>query len=154
MDIQLRTANKNDVEILQGLNNELFIDNQKYDDDMVMNWSTGEKGKNYFTRIINNKQAFCSIAEVKGRAVGYISCEKKEESSRKSRYFEIANMGVISEYRSKGVGTLLIKKAKEWAKKNGYQRLFVNSYFKNHKAIAFYKRNGFKEIDVSLEIKL
>lgn len=45
----------------------------------------------------------------------------------------------------------LIKQAKDWARKQGYQKLFVTTYFGNEKAITFYKHNGLKEIDLSLE---
>lgn len=154
MVIKLRTANSDDIKLLQQLNNELFIDNYKYDNDLVMDWAMGVRGKNYFSRIVKNKRAFCCIAEINGKAVGYISCIPKEISYRKSRYFEIDNLGVVPDYQSKGIGTLLINKAKEWAKKKGYQRLFVISYFKNIRAIAFYKRNGLEEIDVSLETEI
>lgn len=41
-----------------------------------------------------------------------------------------------------------------WAKENGYEKMFVNSYVANKKAIAFYKKCGFNEIDVSLEKKI
>ncbi|OGK58937.1 hypothetical protein A3H84_04410 [Candidatus Roizmanbacteria bacterium RIFCSPLOWO2_02_FULL_40_13] len=75
-------------------------------------------------------------------------------SYKKSKYLEVENMGVIPEYRSKGIGAMLMENAKKWAKENGYQKLFVNSYFKNQKAIDFYKRNGFEEIDISLEVKI
>lgn len=63
-------------------------------------------------------------------------------------------MGVIPIYRSKGVGSLLMAEAKKWAKENKYQKLFVNSYFKNEKAIHFYQKCGFIPIDLSLEMNL
>ncbi|OGK29896.1 hypothetical protein A3G67_00020 [Candidatus Roizmanbacteria bacterium RIFCSPLOWO2_12_FULL_40_12] len=154
MSISLRRAIIDDLSTLQQLNNEVFIDNEKYDDDLVMGWATSELGKNYFSRILKNERVFCCIAEDGGKAVGYIACVPKEMSYKKSKYLEVENMGVIPEYRSKGIGAMLMENAKKWAKENGYQKLFVNSYFKNQKAIDFYKRNGFEEIDISLEVKI
>jgi len=117
MNISLRSVNNHDIETLQQLNNEVFLDNYKYDKDLIIDWALGEQGKKYFSRIVHNKQVFCCIAEDNKKAVGYISCKSKKIIYCKSKYFEIDNMGIISDYRSKGIGTLLIKKAKEWAKK-------------------------------------
>lgn len=147
----IRQANKDEVEILQILNNEVFIDNQKYDSDLDMNWARSEKGKKYFSKLLNDSNAFCLIAEDNKKLIGYIAARKKDISYRKSKYIEIENMGVIPEYRSKGIGSSLIKKCLTWAKEKGFQKIYVNSYFQNNKGIVFYKRNGFTEIDLSLE---
>lgn len=60
-------------------------------------------------------------------------------------------MGVIPGFRSQGIGSLFIEKLSEWARTKGFQKYYLNSYFKNTKAIAFYKKNGFSEIDVILD---
>lgn len=86
--------------------------------------------------------------------VGYIAASPKPFSYRKSTYLEVDNMGVIPEYRSQGIGGMLMEECKKWAKQNGYQKLFVNSYSENKKAISFYKNCGFNLIDVGLETKI
>ncbi len=149
--VDIRSATKNEVKDLQDLNDEVFIDNQKYDDDLDMNWAKSDKGKEYFTEVLNNPESICLIAEEGSRKVGYIAAGKKEISYRKSKYIEIENMGVIPDFRSKGVGTLLIQESLKWAKSKGFQKAYVNSYFNNTAAIDFYKKNGFLETDLSLE---
>jgi GNAT superfamily N-acetyltransferase len=42
----------------------------------------------------------------------------------------------------------------EWAKLKGYQKMYVSAYFGNKDAIKFYKKNGFSEIDLGLEVDL
>jgi diamine N-acetyltransferase len=152
--IHIRRANKSEVKDLQDLNDEVFIDNQKYDSDLDMNWAQSEKGKEYFTDLLNNPNACCFIAEENGKKIGYIAAGPKTVSYRKSKYIEIENMGVIPEYRSNGIGTLLMKECLKWAKSVGFQKAFVNAYFENTMAVEFYRRNGFSEIDVSLERNL
>lgn len=149
--ITIRPAGRDDIQSLQNLNEEVFIDNQKYDSDLVMSWSQSEKGKTYFCNLLKNRNACCFIAEEDRRPIGYIAASPKHVDDRKSTYIEINNMGVIPKYRSKGVGTMLIGKCFKWAKSHGFQKAFVSSYFDNKKAIDFYKRNGFLEIDVNLE---
>lgn len=152
--ITTRSANKNDLEVIQVLNQEVFIDNQQYDPDLKMDWTKSPKGINYFTNLLNNPEFCCLIAEDAGKPVGYIAATPRKVSYLKGKYFEIDNMGVSPEYRSKGIGSLLIDKCLEWAKIKGYNKLHVNAYFTNKKALNFYKKNGFSEIDISLQINI
>lgn len=149
--IHIRQATKDEFQLLQKLNNEVFIDNQKYDSDLDMDWAQSDKGREYFTDVLNNPDNCCLIAEEDGREIGYIAAVPKVVSYRKSKYLEIENMVVVPEYRSKGIGTLLISECLKWAKVQGYQKAIVNAYFDNRMAIEFYKRNGFTEIDINLE---
>ena len=152
--INIRPVRKDEIEDLQDLNDEVFIDNQKYDSDLDMIWAKSDKGKDYFTKLLNNPDYCCLIAEEDGRKVGYVAAGPKNISYRKSKYIEVENMGVIPEYRSRGIGTMLMEECLKWAKSKGFQKAYVNSYFNNQKAIEFYKRNGFSEIDLSLEKNL
>lgn len=121
---------------------------------MDMKWAHSHIGKEYFTKLLNNPEACCLIAEENGKKIGYIAAIPKKITYRISKYVEIDNMGVIPKYRSKGIGTMLMNRCLEWAKAQGFQKAYVNSYFHNQMAIRFYKRNGFSEIDVSLEKNL
>lgn len=127
------------------------MDNAKYDTDLDLNWAQSEKGKTYFTQLVNNSDALCLIAEDGDKKIGYLAASPKEIDYRNSKYFEIENMGVNPEYRSQGIGKLLMQKCFEWAKSRGFQKAFVTSYIQNTKAVDFYKSNGFEAIDISLE---
>lgn len=150
----IRRATIEDVKTLQELNKEVFIDNYKYDKDLVMDWALGEPGKKYFEGVLTDPQCAVFIAEESEREIGYISASRKKSSYRKSSYCEIDNMGVIPEYRSQGVGAKLMTKLKAWAKESGYEKLYVSSYFHNNRAVAFYIRNGFAEFDLALVLTL
>jgi diamine N-acetyltransferase len=152
--VNVRPANKNEVKDLQDLNDAVFIDNYKYDSDLDLNWAQSDKGHQYFTKLLDNPDSCCLIAEEDGRKIGYLAARPKPMSYRKSKYFEIENIGVIPEYRSKGIGTMLMNECLKWAKSQGFQKAYLNAYFDNHSAIEFYKRNGFSEIDLSLEKSL
>jgi ribosomal protein S18 acetylase RimI-like enzyme len=151
-DVVVRLAQKDEIKTLQNLNDEVFIDNFKYDSDLKTAWAQSDNGgKKYFTDLLNDEDSICLVAEVDNKVTGYIAASSKEISYRNSKYIEIENMGVIPEYRSLGIGRLLMNKCLGLAKEKGYQKAYVNSYSRNLKAIEFYKRNGFDEIDISLE---
>ena len=56
---------------------------------------------------------------------------------------EIKNIAVIESYRSRGIGSILIDKAKEIAQKNGYAILTVGTSETGFQQIRFYEKNGF-----------
>ena len=149
--ITIRPVRIDEIVKLQELNQEVFLDNQQYDDDLIMDWALSEKGKTYFTELVNNPHAICFVAEENKMLVGYIAANKKDFGYRKSTYLEIENMGVNPSHRSQGVGTKLIQTCLAWAKEHGFTKAYVNAYSHNKKAIAFYQENGFAEVDVSLE---
>ncbi|MDR6461376.1 ribosomal protein S18 acetylase RimI-like enzyme [Chryseobacterium vietnamense] len=56
---------------------------------------------------------------------------------------EIKNIAVIESYRSKGIGSILMNKAKEIAKENHYKTLTVGTSDTGFQQIRFYEKNGF-----------
>lgn len=147
----IRQVLPSEVKTLQSLNSDLLADNSKYDPDLMPDWSQSEEGKKYFTKALNNNDAICLIAEDNGIPVGYIAATPREYGYRQSKYIEIDNMEVSAHSRSKGIGSQLINECLNIAKQKGYQRVHVNSYYANTKAVEFYVKNGFKRIDISLE---
>jgi len=60
-------------------------------------------------------------------------------------------MGVLERYRGKRIGTFLVNEFKKWCQKKGITHLKVSTYFDHQKAINFYKKQGLKPIDITLE---
>ncbi|WP_040996600.1 GNAT family N-acetyltransferase [Chryseobacterium oranimense] len=56
---------------------------------------------------------------------------------------EIKNIAVIESYRNRGIGSILIDKTKEIARKNGYTTLTVGTSDTGFQQIKFYEKNGF-----------
>jgi len=64
------------------------------------------------------------------------------------------NMFVLREFRNKGVGKKLVREFIEWAKKNNVDNVRVTAFAGNSSVIAFYKEQGFKGYNLTLEINL
>ncbi|HKC04275.1 MAG TPA: GNAT family N-acetyltransferase [Patescibacteria group bacterium] len=154
MDINIREAKPEDWQILQTLNKELFVSEKNNDEDLFMDFPTSEEGIKYFKDIASQKGGIGYIAYMEGKPAGFILLNEKHFSYRRSKYIEVESLGVDPEYRSKGVGRLLIEKAGEWAKKQNASRLFVSVYWLNKLGINFYKKNGFYEIGIEMDKKL
>jgi len=152
--VKIRLARIEDVKNLQSLNNEVFVDNKKYAHDLEMDWSLSDAGKEYYTTMSTDADALCLVAEEDGKKVGYLSAYPKTEVGRKSKYFEVNDMGVSPKYRSKGIGRKLLEECFKVAKSRGFDKVFVKVYSGNTKAIEFYKAAGLEEIELGLEIIL
>lgn len=89
-DIKIVLASLNQIKDLQALNNEVFIDNSRYDDDLKIDWAQSDKGgKTYFTELLNDSNSICLIAKDDNKNIGYLAACPKEIPYRLSRYLEI-----------------------------------------------------------------
>ncbi|KMQ58405.1 GCN5 family acetyltransferase [Chryseobacterium angstadtii] len=56
---------------------------------------------------------------------------------------EIKNMAVVENYRNRGIGSILIDKAKAIAQQNGFTMLVVGTSDTGFQQLRFYEKNGF-----------
>lgn len=151
MKITIRKATAKDIVIVRELNNEVFIDNAKYDPFLDTGWPFSKLGNAYYRHALSDKKCYCFIAETEEKPVGYLIGKERGYPYRKGKTAEIDNMGVSPEYRSRGIGTKLFEALKAWCKEHGFQRIYVNVYHGNEQAIKFYQKQGLGFIDISLE---
>jgi len=59
---------------------------------------------------------------------------------------ELVKMYLAKEYRGKGWGNILLQKCMDEAKKQGYQKMYLESMPELVNAIAMYEKNGFTHI--------
>ncbi len=154
MNIRLRSAVPDDWKAIQALNNEVIINNTAYDEYLYTKYAQTAAGEKYYKAVTSDPAYICIIAEDNGIPVGYTVGSKKDISYRTVQTLELNDMGVTPAYQSQGIGALLIAELRKRAKQAGYDTIYVNAYYKNDRAIEFYKKQGFHPIDISLEIKL
>ncbi|NMB56540.1 GNAT family N-acetyltransferase [Candidatus Beckwithbacteria bacterium] len=156
MKISIRKADLSDWEMIQELNNEVFIADAEYDPYLDLDWPFPESGISYYKDKIKDPKTCCLIAEDKAnnQPIGYLFASEVSYPYRKLKIIELENMGVTSNYRSKGIGTLLLNYFREWSKKREFDTIYVNVYFVNKKVSKFYSKNGFTPRDMILESKI
>ncbi|WP_171816808.1 GNAT family N-acetyltransferase [Thermotoga caldifontis] len=86
------------------------------------------------------EQRWCSdiSVEVDGKFVGWMTLGMEGWNDR----LRIHELLVLEQYRRKGVGQLLLDKAKQVAKQKGCRAIVLE--MNNFGAIQFYKKQGFK----------
>ena len=80
------------------------------------------------------------LKDNKNDLIGYYELEK-----HKNKEFELINMGILSEYRSKGFGSLLLNHVIKNSYDNKAHKVWVHTCSLDHKfALANYLSRGFK----------
>ncbi len=156
--IKIRKASEKDFAVIQKLNSLLFKREQKrFDSTLDISWPFSKKGEEYFERILSEKNGRAWLAEDNDKPVGYLigSIAQKVPKSRTIKKRAILdNMFVLKNYRNKGIGGRLVKEFIAWAKENGADNLRVTAFAGNKEAIKFYRQNGFRDYNLTLEIDL
>lgn len=80
------------------------------------------------------------IAKQQGKIVGVISLLPVDKQT-----IEIKNIAISPAYQGKGLGSWILKKAEEIARKGGYITIIVGTADCRTKQILFYEKNGYSK---------
>jgi len=83
------------------------------------------------------------VATVNGEVVGWVHL-KNVQLDKLSHTAELT-VGVLEEYRGRGIGSHLLERGLEWASKQGLERIYNSVPATNETAIAFLKNRGWEE---------
>lgn len=91
--------------------------------------------------LLSKRRTHTFLAWDKSKAIGYVSLVfAKFRKFRGNSYLTIA---VKAAYRGRGVGSLLMDTAEEFARQEGKRRMELEVFGKNTRAIELYKRRGY-----------
>ena len=135
-----RKLSKTDAESFWEMMNQLDYET-KY-----MLYEPGERTKNIakIESIIQNSKEgenFLLIAEADNKIVGYISAEKG--ALRRISHSAYIVVGILADYRGKGIGTEFFRRLDIWAEEKNVTRLELTVICENEIAKHLYESNGF-----------
>lgn len=111
------------------------------DDPFIDNWS--EEEYQFLIKCLKHTVSsggFLQGAFADGQLKGFVSVEPAL-FGEKNRYLDLSSLHVSADFRGNGIGTALFDAAKEFARQNGAEKLYISS----HSAIetqAFYRKMG------------
>ena len=152
-----RKANIRDLKDILRLNFELFKKEYRFDKTLNLNWTYSKEGKKYFKSRIIRKDCFTEVVEYKGRIIGYLSgsiIKRKKLPQGKKVKSEIESLFILKKFRSKGLGTKLVRDFINWSRKNKVDYILIGASIQNKAAIDFYKNFGFKDYSLIVQLKL
>jgi GNAT superfamily N-acetyltransferase len=105
--------------------------------------STGAEVHARIKQMRDPENFLVSVAELPdGKVAGWLgACVFRTVEMDKCA--EISGLVVGSEFRSHGIGRLLLEAAEEWASRIGCREIFVHSNVKRRRAHRFYLKTGF-----------
>ena len=141
MKMEYRTLSVDEAEQFWSLMNQLDYET-KY-----MLYEPGERTKNLseIKSIIRDSvegHDFLLVAETDNKLIGYISAQKgRMNRIAHSAYIVV---GILTDYRGKGIGTEFFKRLNVWAEENRVVRLELTVICENEAAKHLYTNSGFK----------
>ncbi len=89
-----------------------------------------------------NDRFFRIVSEIDGKIIGDCGVKCVRENIR---FLHRCNIGLVidKEYWGLGIGKILMEESIEWAKKNGYEQMELETVTENKRGIALYEKLGF-----------
>lgn len=122
---------------------------QRVDEESdYMLWEPGERiistenQKKMITDFNHTDNSTILVAEKDHKLTGYLLA--RGGNARRNKHSAYIVVGIVKDYRGKGVGTLLFDKLEQWAHLNQISRLELTVAAENTAGIALYKKRGFQ----------
>ncbi|MCK4355230.1 GNAT family N-acetyltransferase [Candidatus Parcubacteria bacterium] len=158
-NFEIRKANIKDLEHILRLYHELLKEEfKKFDKSLNPNWAYSKLTKKYFQERITKKNGFIEVVENNKKIIGYLCGGISEQSfylyRQKAKYARLDEMLIDKKFRGKNLGTKLVKDFVKWCEKNKVDYISVTASVGNKKSLNFYRKLGFKDYDLTLEMKM
>lgn len=149
--IKISKVGINEVEQLQAISRSTFaqtFDEHNDAEDMKAYLDTSFAIDKLTTEITNSNSEFY-FACIHEQIVGYlkINTGSAQTENKDANAFEIERIYVDQNYLGKKIGQLLFEKAIDLAKVKKASYVWLGVWEENHRALAFYKKNGFIPFD-------
>lgn len=136
-DIITRQARPEDIPALCGILEDLFTIESDFTPDV-------EKQVKALSMLLTDSSdsSLVLVAVMEGKVVGMVSVQTLVSTAEGGKVGLVEDMIVDREFRRRGVGTLLLNHAVEWARNRKLKRLQLLADRENIPAVNFYARNG------------
>ncbi len=150
-DIQINKITLDDIDQLQKIGRQTFYETfSEYNSEENMQTYLDEKfSKEKLTEELTNKNSEFYFAVLDNNAIGYLKINFGESQTelQDDKSVEIERIYVSKEFHGKKVGQLLYEKAIQTAQEKNADYVWLGVWEENHRALSFYKKNGFVEFD-------
>jgi ribosomal protein S18 acetylase RimI-like enzyme len=150
-EVIIKKASLSDLAALQQIGSTTFVQTfaaHNSEADMAAYLETSYSLEK-LTNELNNPFSEFYFACIHEQVVGYlkINTGTAQTEQKDLGAFEIERIYVDAAYLGKRVGQILFEKAIELAKEKNVSYVWLGVWEENHRALAFYKKNGFVPFD-------
>jgi ribosomal protein S18 acetylase RimI-like enzyme len=149
--IEIKKAYLSDIEILQKIGKQTFIETfaAVNTPENMANYLEESFNTNQLTTELNNPDSQFYLAILENEVIGYLKINfgKAQTESINDNALEIHRIYVLQQFHGKKIGQLFVDKVLEIVNEYPAEYIWLGVWEENHRAIAFYTKNGFAEFD-------
>ncbi|SFQ53775.1 GNAT family N-acetyltransferase [Flavobacterium akiainvivens] len=147
MDITIREAKPEDALNLLNLKKS-YIEGSVSIPLYIDEYKNGEaEERTLIERYLNEQNSMLLVAEHNGRLIGNLDLTGNQR--RKMFHTAMLGMGIAYDWQGKGVGSLLMQAAVNWASKNEHLKIiWLEVYHTNIAGLKLYEKYGFEQCGI------
>lgn len=154
INISIQKVRTCDTDLLQKISRQTFFETfSAVNTEENMNKYLDEAlSKEKLTAELNDNNAEFYFAMIDDNVIGYLKINfgLSQTELKEDKAVEIERIYVLSAYHGKNIGQILYDKAMQIACEKNADYVWLGVWEENHRAINFYKKNGFVEFDKHL----
>jgi ribosomal protein S18 acetylase RimI-like enzyme len=154
--LKIRPFRRSDLEQLTSFWKELLSDSTAAISSVLITDENVSRWQRYVMKIHEEDENQFFVAEFDGRLVGYILFLKQSEYplTTSASWASINELYVDLSYRRKGIGIKLMEQALKYLKTKGITYVRINVNVGNQAAINLYRKFGFKDHSLGMQLTL
>ncbi|WP_428741507.1 GNAT family N-acetyltransferase [Tenacibaculum sp.] len=149
--MKIRKLTINDLESLQNISIQTFSEtfSSENSTENITNYLENSFSTKRLRAELNDLNSHFYFAEIDNQVCGYlkINIGKAQTEIQNENALEIERIYVLKEFQGMKVGQVLFEKATKIAKEKHVDFIWLGVWENNHKAIQFYRKNGFVAFD-------
>lgn len=147
--IQIQKATSEHLDEIVSLWGKLMNLHKGFDEDFFTNTdNSGEEYKMNLDWNLRDNTSILFIATKNNKIIGYVTADIswfRYSSYNSNNYCTIGDIMIDENFRHLGIGKLFIGEIKKWAKSESTNKIILNVFSKNTKALNFFKKQGFED---------
>ncbi|HKI87099.1 MAG TPA: GNAT family N-acetyltransferase [Thermoanaerobaculia bacterium] len=96
----------------------------------------------FFSDPLEGERLLLAVGEA-GAVRGFVFLETVEDYFTQARHGHVGMLVVSEGFEGQGVGSALMRAAEEWGRQHDFDRLSLNVFATNHRALELYHRLGY-----------
>lgn len=149
--IQIEKVSVINIDDVQKISRDTFFESfvTSTSEENMQHYLENNFSKEQLTKEVENSHSEFYFAILENEAIGYlkINYSAAQTELKDVNTLEVERVYVRNNYHGKGVGQQLLDYAIQIAKQKNMQSVWLGVWENNHKAIGFYKKNGFVTFD-------
>jgi GNAT superfamily N-acetyltransferase len=137
----IQPATLHDIDALGGLLQQLFAIEADFHFD-------ASKTGHALQRLIEDDRACVLVARDDDKVIGMVTAQLVISTAEGAYSAWVEDVVIDSRHRGKGLGKQLLNALEAWAKEQGATRLQLLADMQNEPALAFYRHNGWQQLQL------